>query len=103
MNVQQVKNRFLHTPAFIRSITHLGWGTFICASSAFICVCAWAKPEPATVETAFTPGEDVAALIVEHIRKARSRVQMQAYLFTDRRIANALLAARKRGVEVEVI
>ena len=28
---------------------------------------------------------------------------MQAYLFTDRRIANALLAARKRGVEVEVI
>nr|MDQ3028377.1 phospholipase D-like domain-containing protein [Pseudomonadota bacterium] len=28
---------------------------------------------------------------------------MQAYLFTDRKIANALLAARKRGVEVEIV
>ena len=52
---------------------------------------------------AFTPGDDVAGLIVERIGRAQATVQMQAYLFTDRRIANALLAARKRGVEVEVI
>ncbi|HUP96728.1 MAG TPA: phospholipase D-like domain-containing protein [Usitatibacter sp.] len=52
---------------------------------------------------AFTPGDDIAALIVKRIGLAKERVQMQAYLFTDRRIANALLAARKRGVEVEVI
>jgi len=57
----------------------------------------------AAVEVAFTPGDDIAALIVKRIAQAKRSVQMQAYLFTDRRIANALLAARKRGVEVEVI
>ena len=52
---------------------------------------------------AFTPADDVAGMIVSRIGQARQSVRMQAYLFTDRRIANALLAARKRGVEVEVI
>jgi phosphatidylserine/phosphatidylglycerophosphate/cardiolipin synthase-like enzyme len=59
--------------------------------------------QSAQVEVAFTPGDDVAARIVERIANARSSVKMQAYLFTDRRVANALLAARKRGVEVQVI
>ncbi|MGZ5072983.1 MAG: phospholipase D-like domain-containing protein [Usitatibacter sp.] len=60
-------------------------------------------PQTARVEAAFTPGDDIAALIVERIGRARHSVQMQAYLFTDRRLARALLAALKRGVEVEVI
>jgi phosphatidylserine/phosphatidylglycerophosphate/cardiolipin synthase-like enzyme len=60
-------------------------------------------PQVANVEVAFTPTDDVAGMIVERIGRARLSVRMQAYLFTDRRIANALLAARKRGVEVEVI
>jgi phosphatidylserine/phosphatidylglycerophosphate/cardiolipin synthase-like enzyme len=62
-----------------------------------------AAGQPARVEAAFTPGDDVAGLIVRQIAKSRHSVQMQAYLFTDRQIANALLAARRRGVEVEVI
>ena len=57
----------------------------------------------AHVEVAFTPGDDISGLIVKRIGQAKERVQVQAYLFTDRRIANALLAARKRGIEVEVI
>ena len=75
------------------------------AASAVIGVPAVAKSEAqrAKVEVAFTPGDDIAGLIVKHIDRAKSTVQVQAYLFTDRRIANALLAARKRGVEVEVI
>ena len=55
------------------------------------------------VEAAFTPGDDIAGLIAQHIAKSRHSVQVQAYLFTDRRLANALLAARKRGVEVEIV
>ena len=75
------------------------------AASAVIGVPALAKGEAqrAKVEVAFTPGDDIAGLIVRHIDRSKSTVQVQAYLFTDRRIANALLAARKRGVEVEVI
>jgi len=64
---------------------------------------AKAPEDRARVEVAFTPGDDIAGLIVKRIERAKATVQVQAYLFTDRRIANALLAARKRGVEVEII
>lgn len=64
---------------------------------------AKAPADRAHVEVAFTPGDDIAGLIVKRIERAKASVQVQAYLFTDRRIANALLAARKRGVEVEII
>lgn len=57
----------------------------------------------ARVEAAFTPADNIAALITQRIARSRKSVQVQAYIFTDRRIANALLAARGRGVEVEVI
>jgi phosphatidylserine/phosphatidylglycerophosphate/cardiolipin synthase-like enzyme len=61
------------------------------------------KAERAEVQAAFTPGDNIAALIVQRIQAARSSVRMQAYLFTDRRIANALVAALRRGVRVEVV
>jgi phosphatidylserine/phosphatidylglycerophosphate/cardiolipin synthase-like enzyme len=75
------------------------------AASSIGSPCALAKPpqDLAHVEAAFTPGDDIAALITQHIARSRKSVQVQAYIFTDRRIANALLAARRRGVEVEVI
>lgn len=57
----------------------------------------------ADVVVAFTPGDDIVRLIVDRIGQATKTVQMQAYLFTDRAIANALLGARKRGLEVELI
>ncbi|HEY4998558.1 MAG TPA: phospholipase D-like domain-containing protein [Usitatibacter sp.] len=57
----------------------------------------------ARVEAAFTPGDDISALIVRRVARSRYSVQVQAYLFTDRKLANALVAARRRGVEVEVI
>ena len=62
---------------------------------------AWA--ERAEVQAAFTPGDNIAAMIVERVRGAQSSIRMQAYLFTDRRIANALLAALRRGVRVEIV
>jgi phosphatidylserine/phosphatidylglycerophosphate/cardiolipin synthase-like enzyme len=57
----------------------------------------------AKVEVAFTPGDDIVALIARRIASARESVRVQAYLFTDRRIARALFAALRRGVDVEVI
>jgi phosphatidylserine/phosphatidylglycerophosphate/cardiolipin synthase-like enzyme len=73
---------------------------------AFIGAPALAKseaPDIAGIEVAFTPGDDISGLIVKRIGAARQSVQVQAYLFTDRRIANALLAARKRGIAVEIV
>ena len=57
----------------------------------------------AKVEVAFTPGDDVEALIARRIASARESVRVQAYLFTDGRLARALFAALRRGVVVEVI
>ena len=74
----------------------------IAASLAF--PAAARQPAPnAFVEAAFTPGDDVAGMITQRIAKAKRSVQVQAYLLTDRTIATALIGARRRGVEVEVI
>lgn len=80
------------------------WGlsAAICGSNAFGLTPSTAA-STAHVEVAFTPGDDISGLIVKQIGQAKERVQMQAYLFTDRKIANALLGARKRGVEVQIV
>ncbi len=70
---------------------------------AFVGRVPCAPAEKAEVTAAFTPGDNIAAMIVERIHAAQSSVRMQAYLFTDRRIANALVAALRRGVRVEIV
>ena len=57
----------------------------------------------AQVEVLFTPGDDVEGFLARRIAAAHDSVYMQAYLFTDRRIARALLEALRRGVQVQVI
>ncbi len=52
---------------------------------------------------AFSPGDDAGALVVDAIRSARRQVLVQAYSFTHRAIADALVTAVKRGVDVRVI
>ncbi len=63
-----------------------------------------AQPFPAagTVQVAFAPWEDAEGLVIEAIAGAERQVLVQAFSFTSRRIAAALVAARRRGVEVLV-
>lgn len=56
-----------------------------------------------TVQVAFTPGDDAAGLIVQAIGQARRQVLVQAYSFTHRNIARALVDAHRRGVDVQVL
>ena len=56
-----------------------------------------------SIEAAFTPGDRIDNLIIATIASAKHEVLVNAYSFTQRRIAGALLAARKRGVSVQVI
>ena len=55
------------------------------------------------IQLAFTPGDDAAGLIVATLRAAKRQVLVQAYSFTHRDIAAALVAAQRRGVDVRVI
>lgn len=60
----------------------------------------------ADVAVAFSPGIGdltAEALVLEGIRDARSSIVVAAYSFTSRPIAQALIEARKRGVDVRLV
>lgn len=56
-----------------------------------------------TVEAAFSPWDDAEALLRRAISEARHDIYVQIYLFTSRPVADALIAARERGVRVQVL
>lgn len=56
-----------------------------------------------SAQVAFTPGDDAGALVAGAIAQAKRQVLVQAYSFTHKAIAEALVAARRRGVDVQVI
>jgi phosphatidylserine/phosphatidylglycerophosphate/cardiolipin synthase-like enzyme len=60
-------------------------------------------PAAGTVEIAFTPGDAVDNLIIAAIDRAQTEVLVHAYTFTHRRIAQALINARRRGIAVAVL
>ena len=80
-------------------------------AGALLLVCgsahAAAPPVPntsaASVQYAFTPGARADAMIIAAITAARQQVLVQAYSFTHRRIAEALVSAHNRGIDVAVI
>lgn len=83
--------------------------------AAFFChvlACARAEPmgAPATfgatapaIITCFTPGQDCESAIVAFIDGARHTLHVQAYSFTSVPIADAIVRAHRRGVEVGVL
>lgn len=60
-------------------------------------------PARGTVQLAFTPWENAETMIVEAIRSARHQILVQAFSFTSRALANALVAAKRRGVDVQLM
>jgi phosphatidylserine/phosphatidylglycerophosphate/cardiolipin synthase-like enzyme len=82
----------------------------VLAGFALCCAAAAAQtpappPLPArgTVQVAFTPWDNAEAMIVDGIRRARLQILVQAFSFTSRSLANALIAAKRRGVDVQVM
>ena len=55
------------------------------------------------IELAFTPRDDGEAVLLRVIGEARRSLLVQAYVFTSRAIADALVAAHRRGVKVQVL
>lgn len=63
------------------------------------------KPIPATgtIQVLFTPGQNATAALMDAIRQARHTLLVQAFSFTSNEIAYALIEARRRGIDVQVI
>lgn len=57
---------------------------------------------PGTAQLLFTPWDDAEGQIVAALRGARREVLVQAFAFTSRTIARALIDAHGRGVDVRV-
>lgn len=84
---------------------------------AMLLVLLFASPAPAyemlfpgkaiaasgTVQVMFTPGDDGAGQIVLSIEQAQKQVLVQTFSFTNKEIAQALIRAKQRGVDVQVI
>jgi len=56
-----------------------------------------------TVEVFFSPNGGATEAIVREIVKARQEILVQAYSFTSKPIANALLDAHRRGIKVVAV
>jgi len=55
------------------------------------------------LQAVFAPWDDIESAVIEVIESARKQVLVQAYLFTNKRIAAALVAAHRSGIEVSVL
>ena len=62
-----------------------------------------ANSSTAVVTALFSPEDNIQKTLVNTINNAQRNILVQAYLFTDERIGNALIAAHKRGVNVEIL
>jgi phosphatidylserine/phosphatidylglycerophosphate/cardiolipin synthase-like enzyme len=62
-----------------------------------------AIPAQGSLQVAFTPWDDAEALLLETLGRARREILVQAYLLTSRPIAASLIAAKQRGLEVNVL
>lgn len=60
-------------------------------------------PAAGQVEFAFSPREGAEALVLKAIRSSRHDIRMLAYALTSAPVVEALIDARKRGVDVAVV
>lgn len=56
-----------------------------------------------TIDTYFSPNGGATEAIVKEINSAKQEILVQAYTFTSKPIAKALIDVRKRGIKIEVI
>ena len=83
------------------------------ASALSLCVAIAFAREPApdvpvlpasgTLEVYFPPWDDAQSALLAALEGARSQVLVQAFLLTNRKIADSLVAAHRRGVDVRVL
>jgi len=60
-------------------------------------------PASGRIEVLFSPWDDVEGALLRALADAQQSVHVQMFLLSSRSLADALIAARRRGVEVKVL
>ncbi|MDQ2734268.1 MAG: phospholipase D family protein [Pseudomonadota bacterium] len=60
-------------------------------------------PAAGSIEVAFSPAEGSEQLVIKVVDSAKSELRILAYSFTSVPLVNALLRAKKRGVDVQLV
>lgn len=76
------------------------WLTMVVISLVTGCSAVRGPLEPMSTAVYFSPNGGSTEAIIREINRAQHRIWVQAYSFTSAPIAEALIAAHKRGVEV---
>ena len=79
------------------------WIAFIAVPVSDVLCDPVLQPAQGTLQAAFTPWDDVEAVLSDVIGGARRQILVQAYLLTSKNIATTLVAAHRRGVEVLIL
>lgn len=75
----------------------------VCAEQPALTAPGTILPAMGTVQIAFTPGDEADRILIDAIQKSRRQILVQAFSFTHRKIAQALIQAKRRGVDVQLI
>lgn len=80
-------------------------GLVLVGSLGYVTLAEGAGPKKRSrkIDACFSPGGNCEDRILEEIGAASQQIRVQMYLFTSKPIADALIAAKKRGVKVQVI
>lgn len=75
----------------------------LCLTLSFSVNVCIAQISSTKISVCFTPGGACTQQIVDNINSANQSILVQAYSFTSQPIAQALLNAKRRGIDVKVI
>jgi phosphatidylserine/phosphatidylglycerophosphate/cardiolipin synthase-like enzyme len=75
---------------------------FLVINFSALC-CAEKLKSTGTIDAYFSPDGGAAEAIVREINSAKSEILVQAYSFTSKPIAKALVNAKKRGIKIEAV
>lgn len=85
----------------------LGLELFVCVALALPAQARTAhailQTQQTAVSSAFSPSGGALALVLQAIGQAHTSIHVAAYLLTSSDVARALVQAKKRGVEVQVL
>jgi phosphatidylserine/phosphatidylglycerophosphate/cardiolipin synthase-like enzyme len=72
----------------------------------WVTLCLWsavAMAQTGSLQVYFSPNGGCTDAIIQQINRAKTEILIQAYSFTSKPIAQALIAAQKRGVKITAV